>query len=280
MDPMTGVGLLIGLFQLFQHERDKSKAAAKEEFFEWLITHNFQAIKEEIETNTALLVQIENLVKLNQDELLHRFDIVDEQLMRILSGFDEFRGLVTRLVPQVALSKREEYILTKLVESGESELVLVKTNLRVILQAGGQPIEGYDPRFVDSNLMHLAAAGYIQLQKTTSSAAYYLLTESGADYVLENKQGNDLSPQAKGILRQFYQSEDTELLTFNDEKGQLVVQTRNFTLVISEPNYVQDDLDMLEKQGLIKCAGALRFGGRRYLRTRKGEEYAANMLNG
>lgn len=281
MDPITGFSLILALIPFWQRERDKKDAATKDAFYTWLIDHNFECLKDCIESNSVLLVQIEDLLKLNQDELLHRFDVIDEKLMMVLYGIDEFRDAVKYLCPHATLSKNEEYILTAFVESGENDLFFITSSQRNILQAGTQIIEGYNPRFVESNLQHLAEFGYIKLYNKNNNSAHYFLTESGEEYVKNIKSGESLSSQAKEILLQYYQTEEPFLVTFLNEHGKVGgVQANNITLSFSDPNYVHDDLDSLQQCGLIKYDGELNGGGRRYTRTRKGEEYVANILKG
>ena len=274
MDPITGISLILSLIPFWQREHDKGKMATKEDFYAWLVFHKFESVKEYIENNSVLLVEIEDLLKLNQSELLRRFDIVDKRLMRVLSGLGEFREFVTRLFPQEVLSQNEKNILTQFVESGESDLFLQVTNSRSILQFGVTPAEEYDSRFVVSSLQNLAEAGYIQLIKSEPTCYHYLLTESGYEYIQLLKGENQLSPQAENILLQYYQTGEPYLLTCLDECGKVdCVQANNVELSFSEPNYIHDDLDSLCECGLIKFDGDLGGGGRRYIRTRKGEEY-------
>lgn len=279
MDPLVGIGLILSLIPLWQHERDKKAEARKEDFFKWLLDHNFESIKEDIEKDVALSLQIENLLKLNHDELLQRFDAVDEKLMRLLYGVDEFREIVKHIFPRAALSKNEEHILTEFVNSGESNLYFVVTNMRCILQVGEQCIEGCDPRFIASNLRNLAKAGYIQLYKNSPGHEHYLLTELGAEYVKNIQGKHALSQQAKDILVQYYQTDKTYLTLFVDGARNVCgVMADGQALSFSDSKFVFDDLNSLAQNGLIKHDGELSNGIPRYVRTRKGNEYVAKIL--
>ncbi len=276
MDPITGGSLILTLIPFWQRERDKRTAASKEEFYSWLVGHNFKELKEYIERDVTLTAQIEEMLKGNHEELLNRFDAVDKQLLRILYSLDAFRPFIKYIAPSAVLSNNEEHILTEFVNSRENILYFRQTyEMGKILQAGQTLITGYDARFIDSNLQNLVDSGYLLSQQTTGKSLSYTLTEKACEYV-QNLQGKDrLSAQAKSILVQYWQSKEPCLWTFLDEQGQVAgVQANNIELKFDEPNFIHDDLDCLAKAGFIIYDGDPGGGGRRYRLTRAGQAYA------
>ena len=122
MDPITGIGLILALIPLYQRERDKAKQASKENFYQWLLEHKFQDVKDCITNNFELSTEIEKLLRLNQEELISRFNEVDQKLFCIMNSMQEFHSLVQMVAPQAILTEQEECILRQFVESGEDIL--------------------------------------------------------------------------------------------------------------------------------------------------------------
>lgn len=54
MEAVAGGGLTLSLIQFFQHRRDKSESAPKEDFYSWLLDYKFQNVNSRITNNFAL----------------------------------------------------------------------------------------------------------------------------------------------------------------------------------------------------------------------------------
>ncbi len=191
MDPITGIGLILALIPFWQRERDKKEAATKETFYAWLLEHKFESIKYAIETNSDLLIQIEDLLKLNQEDLLKRINSIDEKLLRILCGMEEFRTYVEKTYPHAILSKNEKNILIQFVESNDSELHFYDSNLRTFLETDGRrQLTGWDPRLIRSNLQNLVVKGFL-IQREFKNGRIFYLTEDGIEYAAALKVGDE-----------------------------------------------------------------------------------------
>lgn len=180
MEVAAGVGIILSLIQLFQHSRDKSESAEKEDFYSWLLDHKFQDVKDCITNNFALEAEIANILKINHDELLSRLDGIDVQLARIIHGIDAFRGVATVVAPSACLTKNQEELLKALVKSGGTSFTFAQTFNGLVFYGNGPTpdLSNVDTKFMPQSLEALAACGFLM-----RGGKGYLLTESGQEYI-------------------------------------------------------------------------------------------------
>ena len=183
MDPITGIGLILSLIPLFQRERDKREAASKEEFYSWLIGHKFQDVKDCITNNFALAVEIENLLRGNQDILLQRFNAVDEQLLRILHSVEGFQKIAEVISPAACLTQRQQDLLSVMVHTGGTQFISISAHQGFcgFRADNGKSIspKDIDTKFLEPTLIKLCEVGFLMWNGRNT----YYLTESGQDYV-------------------------------------------------------------------------------------------------
>lgn len=277
MDPITRIGLILGLMPLYQREGDKRKQKNKDDFFKWLIEHNFQDLNELLSTNIELNNQIEFLLKMNHEELLLRFDELEKQLSIVLNKFDEFKcfgNLLSTIVNdnvEEKLSDQEISILKQFVDSGARTLIDLGTlDNPVCWQAGEVQINVKDVRFLNSNLERLSQLGLLSEQISKSGSSYYELTEAALDYI-EKLKKNDLSEQAKLILNQVNDSNDLYLDILLDSKGKPMLIINGKSIDLADQNFLRDDLEMLLEKGYLKIENESELSTR-YKLTRKGKE--------
>lgn len=278
MEPITGLGLILSLIPLFQRERDKREAASKEKFFEWLIGHNFNNLTEQIQSNYNLCMEIETLLQMNQEQLLARFDEVDQKLFCIMNSMQEFRSFVKIVAPKTRLTEQEESILRQFVES-EDSLLRDDSNLSNSISWGtnsGTEIIVKDVRTIGSSISKLAKLGFMRECIGGSGSIYYELTEDGIEYV-DNLKKSDLSEQAKSILKQYVESGEQYLdIYFIDT--QIVLEAGKKQIDFDNPRFISEDANHLIKQGFIQFIKNTTLDPRyisfkRHALTRKGEEY-------
>ena len=276
MDPITGIGLILGLIPLYQREGDKRKQKSKDDFFQWLVMHNFEDVKKTITSNIELNNQIEELLKISHEQLMLRFDEVEKHLVSILNKFDEFNSL-SKLLSSIGsseiekLSNQEISILKQFVDSGARTLIDLGTlDDPVCWQAGEVQINVKDVRFLNSNLERLSQLGLLSEQISKSGSSYYELTEAALDYI-EKLKKNDLSEQAKLILNQVNDSSDVYLDILLDSKGKPMLIINGKSIDLADQNFLRDDLEMLLEKGYLKIENESEFSTR-YKLTRKGKE--------
>ena len=157
------------------------------------VEHKFQEVKDCITKNFELEAQIENLLRQNHDELLARFNNVDEQLLRIMYSITEFRDIIQQIAPQVILTKQEENILNQFVNSGSNYLIdYFNLSTPINWKAGDIKIQVENTRTLNSSLERLASLGFLLPKKNSQGGVNYGLTEQAFDYVknLENLPGS------------------------------------------------------------------------------------------
>ena len=87
-----------------------------------------------------------------------------------------------------------------------------------------------------------------------------------------------LSDQAKSVLKQFYDSDAQFLVTMLTRAG-THIQVDNSAISITEPKFIDSDLDDLEEVGHITYDGNPGGSGRRFRITRQGVEFVENDSN-
>jgi DNA-binding PadR family transcriptional regulator len=276
MDPMIGTGLILALIPLYQRERDKAKQASKEDFYQWLIEHKFQDVKDCITNNFQLSTEIERILRLNQEALISRFDEVDQKLFCIMNSMSEFRGLIQEVAPRAILTEQEESILCQFVESGEETLErrlpyeapkIWHLGLKKELKVKRQNV-------IESSFRKLAILGFLFERYKSNGEAFYQLTEE-AYYYVNNLKDSDISSQAKSILKQYADSGVVYLASIISSQGSMV-QAENTPIELDNPRMLVDDLSVLEDHGYITFDGDVAMG-KRYTLTHKGNEYAKSM---
>jgi len=268
MDLITGFGLILSLIPLFQREQDNREKANKEKFFTWLMEHNFAELKTQLESNFALSAEIETMLQMNQEQLLARFDEVDKKLLCIINAMPEFRSMVKMLAPGAVLTEQEESILRQFVESGALKMkaLLCDQNYGIpdlrLVPSGEIRVE--DPRLVSANLVRLVELDFLIYHDNH----VFGLTPDAIEYV-NNLKKNDLSDQAKSILKQYVES-GTHYLHTTYYQGQVVIVGQNMP---QNQQFVEEDLSDLEKHGFIRLHGDSGTGGKSFTLTREGDAY-------
>jgi len=273
MDYWTLIGLIIGLIPLYQRGKDKRNAADKEDFYAWLIRHQFDDVKNCITNNFALEVEIEKLLKQNHAELLNRFDYIDNKILQVLSNVEEFKSIVTAIAPSAILSEQAEKILQTFVKSQADVMqlrTLYETGSQLHLSFDSKPCNlNFDQRFIERNLQTLTNAGYI-IKIAESS---YQLDESAIEYVNHMKD-NQLSEEGLKILK---------LIVESDKHAFWIMPTMNsLKLLIGNLMYsYESDLRMyieeLISHGFIKQSVNPDKFKTQYILKIEGENYIKNM---
>lgn len=277
MEPITiveGTGLILSLIPLFQRKRDTRENAKKEEFYAWLIEHKFQDVKDIITETFGMEVQIEALLQMNQEQLLARFNEVDQKLFCIMNSMQEFRTLVKIVAPKARLTEQEESILRQFVEIGAPYLTNYCNEKRAKWLAGSKEINA-NHLTINASLKQLVIKGFL-CELHNNNLPYYELTEQAIEYV-NNLKKSDLSEQAKSILKQYVESGEQYLdIYFIDT--QIVLEAGKKQIDFDNPRFISEDVNHLIKQGFIQFIKNITLDPRyinfkRHALTRKGEEY-------
>lgn len=274
IEPITGIGLILSLIPLYQRERDKAKQASTEDFFKWLLEHNFTEIKDSIAKNQALTFEIEKLLRMNQEELHARFDEMDKKLICMMNSMQEFRSLIKMLAPSSGLTEQEESILRQFVESGAQYLSNFTTLEKVQWFAGSKEIQVKAPKTLNSSLKQLTTKGYL-VELYNNNLPYYELTEQAVEYV-DNLKKDDLSEQAKRIIICFANS-GQELMCYVYTNPPTIHIPNSGGIDVSEPRFLEDDLKKLVEKKLIIPSDSSHTSVKMFKITRKGVEYSKEL---
>ena len=181
MDPITGIGLILSLIPLFQREQDKRKATSTEDFFTWLLEHNFQNVKDCITDNYTLIEEIEKLLNENHEILLQRFNAIDEKLLRILHSVEGFRKLAKTISPAACLTLEQQKLLSVMVHSGGIKFIPVSVRQGFYFRTDNEKDiwpSDIDIKFFNASLDKLIEYGFLMYDGKS-----YYLTEDGHEYV-------------------------------------------------------------------------------------------------
>ena len=174
----------MGLIFNFRQEQASEGSLTTDDFFRWLNDHKHEVIRHQIEGNAELLNGITGLLQANRETLLERFDRVNLLLAQLLSKMDGFQTVAHSVYPTIEFSEQAVGILRILVESGQSELVLLVshdgTQLAVVR---GAKIDYGEPRFLEDDLDRLCELGFVTRRIVKPIEQYFRLTRQGAKYI-------------------------------------------------------------------------------------------------
>ncbi len=185
IDPVSGTGLILSLIQIFHRERDKTKQANTEELFKWLLEHKFSEIKDSISQNKILTGEIENLLRSNRDELIERFNKLEEMVGVVASGFSDFRKIVSAINPSAELSAQALSIINQFVDSGGRLILTIRHLNGMIIQTDNRvAIKVAEFRFLDDDLSTLCNVGLLSFDGYMDSGGErYRITRNAVKFV-------------------------------------------------------------------------------------------------
>ena len=276
MDYTVAIGLVLSLIPLYQREGSKRSGKSRDDFFEWLIDHNFRDIKDQIQSQFNLSAEIETLLHMNHEELVARFDEVDSKLLCIMNSVQEFRGFVHAIDPKLGLSEQEESILIQAVESGGSRIINGTTSTTPHdWTIEHTHIEVKRQNLIECSLKKLVRLDFLEESFSRNGNIYYQLTELAFDYV-DNIKKSDLSDQAKSILKQYVDSGEHILKTL--ASSSMNIRAGNTFICVKSARLVYDDIGQLERHGYIKFDGDMPNGVKQYTLTRDGATFASGLV--
>jgi hypothetical protein len=264
MGTITGFRLILSLISLFRQKRGQRESVKKEDFYAWLIEHKFQDVKDVITETFGMEIQIETLLQMNQEQLLARFDEVDQKLFCIMNSMQEFRSLIKIVAPQSILSEQEESILRQFVDSGDYVLIDTSGCSNPISWSTNRGIEikVKEIRYLNSNLQRLVALGF--LLEGFNGHTNYELTGDGIEYV-NNLKKSMLSKQEESILRQIVESGEYSVFVSEEEfvtkvpSGQiesiwipdLSLSIIKQPIMVNDRNFIKGNLNKLVNAGFL-----------------------------
>lgn len=182
MDPMTtamSFATIVSLLSNFKSERSSGQLP---EFITWLKERRREDVAASIEKNEHLASSLMEILALNHNELIGRFNALDQTLSSIASHMAEFSHLAAAISPNVVLSNQALSIVKQLVESGAKEFWELGAIGRPVpqyqLMGVGGSLEISEPRFVEDDLDTLVSLGILKFGYGGKGTKQYKITRA------------------------------------------------------------------------------------------------------
>ena len=185
MDPLSIAMMfssIVGLVGLFKSERRANATATKDEFFDWLRTHQHDQLAALILDNAELARSLEGLLAGQHEEVLAKLNNLDRVLTEVASHIEGFKPLADAMQVESQLSEQAIGILRQLNEAGSSQFLELDSVLGndYVMGGGGDMLDVPDPRFIESDLNTLIGFGLLLPGTTSQGTRLFTITRAGA----------------------------------------------------------------------------------------------------
>lgn len=204
MDPATLISLssVFGLMATFFQERrgrnETQTQATLQEYIEWLERGRHTEIVELLRSNQNLMNATDRFMRAGHDEIINRFDRLEEMLAKSLNSAPGWAEITQSLNPNAQLSKQAVDILRWFEGTGGTKAIEFPP------RAGGGglcPIDGHgnkyepeaeDTRFFRDDLDSLVRLGYlIALHRAPRETPKYAITRAAVALVASFPDSTD-----------------------------------------------------------------------------------------
>src|SRR4051812_10123040 len=157
----------VGLLCNFRQEKGAREALDHQKFVEWLAHHKHEDLKNLIVNQAALRTEVDNLLRSDMTQALHKMDEMSKILLSILGRLDEFKGLAAAAAPRAELSDQAVLILVQFSKSGADTLYHSNFgNGHWSLQLNNDvPIGATEPRFIKDDIIQMAAMDFLDVER-------------------------------------------------------------------------------------------------------------------
>jgi hypothetical protein len=179
---------IVGLLCNFRQERGQDEALDHAKFLEWLHYHKHEELKSLIVNTAALRVEIDNLLRSEHSQMLGKLDQIEQILLTLMSGVDDFRGLALAIAPKAGLPDQAISILRQFVNSGGDTLFYKDFGGgQFILQTNGAENDGQvgvtEPHLIGDDFDQLLALRLLRVELNSDGDPLYHLTRNASRYI-------------------------------------------------------------------------------------------------
>jgi len=192
MDPATLISLssVFGLMATFFQERRGRKEtethATLQDYIEWLERGRHTELVELLRSNNDLMIATDHFMRTGHDEILERFDQLEEALAQSLISTPGWTELTQSLTHQAKLSDQALAILRWLDETGGSQAIMFKHRGGSFLSpqdgSGGQ-FHPTEPRFFEADLESLVNHDLLLPSFGSKGSPIFTITRPAVDLV-------------------------------------------------------------------------------------------------
>lgn len=178
-------GLLATFLQERERRHDGQQQATIEEYTEWLRRGEHTEIVSLLESNHALASSVQRLLTTGHDELINRFDRLENMLNLVLGATEDWGALVRSIEPNAGLSAQSLEILRWFDASGASMVIQVATREGVVLlpNKGRGNYTPSENRFFEDDMAALVGLGLLIPGYGSRGSPNFTFTRAAADLV-------------------------------------------------------------------------------------------------
>ncbi len=188
MDPLTlasSFATIVGLIGMFKQER-KEEPIGKNDFLEWLKSHNFVEYAKMISNSSYALLEIEKLLSENHEVVISKLHRIDEVLSTLAKNMGLLEGLAKSMYQSASISDQAIKVLRQLVNSPSTSFLKHRvgpnTDSLILMQGGGQVIFD-EQRFIDDDLDTLVNYGLLRLSLSPKGSETYSITRDAIKFI-------------------------------------------------------------------------------------------------
>lgn len=196
MEPLSAAltfSTITGLMGQFQAGRSSREQHDYSAFLEWLVQHQHEEIKAELEKDHKLAGEIQTLLAQDLAQIHKKLNQLNLMVATVASRLDGFSGIACATNPESVLSEHAVSILRQMKDSGGSRFKASRyswsyeLSIRVLGPPHGE-LEVENPQFIEDDLETLVDLGLLRPDMTSKGDPVYIYTRA-AENVLGQIEG-------------------------------------------------------------------------------------------
>lgn len=185
MEPWSSFATILGLISAYKAEGRARKDDEYNDLVQWLSDKKHKAIIEELNSNHILSLHIKQLLNRNHDEVIKSLSNLDNLLMQLACGFEDFKDIVQAISPNIELSDQAIDVLSQLERSGSSKFLEVNdydgSSYLFLDSSGSLTIK--EPRFIHDDLTQLSKLGLLEPGYNSQGSRIFKITRLTISYL-------------------------------------------------------------------------------------------------
>ena len=184
MEAIMALATVLQLIGLFRQERSATADLSHKDFYEWLVEHRFQELKDLISETYHLSSEVDKLLREDHAVMLEKLDAANAILADILRHVEGFREIAETMLPNFALSSEAVELLRLFAESGDDTLIPTPWHGKFLLLPSKRYISFTETRFMDDDFDSLTTHGLlIHLHVDSTNTPGYRLTRRAMQFL-------------------------------------------------------------------------------------------------
>ncbi len=190
MDPFA-FATIVGLLATFQSGREGKKDI--EEFKYWLEANNHGNMVSIIEKNNNIQQQLTMFMSQNHEQVMAQLSTLNNLMVSLASHMQGLGSIASSFAPNSGLSDQAVDVLRQFVESGSSEMRVLKMydayNSYYLDGNYDKTIEYSEQRFIEDDIYMLSQVGLLNLTLSSKGNPIYIITRQAVAFIeaIDNK---------------------------------------------------------------------------------------------